>query len=74
MPRLNITGWRVGLKKISMTHALQEHLGLGLKDAKGAVDKVANGEAVSFVLEEPDKAEALAKALEAVGAIVELSD
>ncbi|MCA1592271.1 MAG: ribosomal protein L7/L12 [Acidobacteria bacterium] len=72
MPKLNIIGWRVGLQKISMNHILRERLQLGLKDAKGYVDDVLAGKLVSFALEDSATAETLAKALEDVGAIVEI--
>ena len=72
MPKLNIIGWRKGLLKISMTHVLREHLPLGLREAKDCVDNVLDGQVVSFSLDDLAQAEALAKSLEAVGAIVEI--
>ena len=72
MPKLNITGWRKGLLKISMSHVLREHLSLGLREAKECVDDVLDGKVVSFSLDDLAKAEALAKALEEIGAIVEV--
>jgi ribosomal protein L7/L12 len=71
MPKLNIIGWRKGLLKISMSHVLREHLPLGLREAKECVDDVLDGKSVSFSFDDLAKAEALAKALEEVGAIVE---
>jgi ribosomal protein L7/L12 len=72
MPKLNILGWRRGLLKISMTHVLREHLPLGLRDAKDCVDNVLDGKVVSFSLDDLAKGGDLAKALEDVGAIVEI--
>jgi ribosomal protein L7/L12 len=72
MLKLNIVGWREGLQKISMNHVLQEHLSLGLKDAKDCVDNVLAGKDVSFTLENSTRANLLVKALEDVGAIVEI--
>ena len=72
MLKLNIVGWQGGLLKISMNHVLQEHLSLGLKDAKDCVDDVLAGKVVSFKLEPPARANTLVKALEDVGAIVEI--
>ncbi len=72
MPKLNIIGWRKGLLKISMTHVLREHLPLGLREAKDCVDNVLDGQVVSFSLDDLAQAEALAKSLEAVGAVVEI--
>jgi ribosomal protein L7/L12 len=71
MLKLNIVGWR-GLLKISMNHVLQEHLSLGLKDAKDCVDDVLAGKVVSFSLENSARADLLVKALEDVGAVVEI--
>ncbi|MGI8566868.1 MAG: ribosomal protein L7/L12 [Pyrinomonadaceae bacterium] len=72
MLKLNIIGWRKGLLKISMTHVLREHLPLGMREAKDCVDNILDGQVVSFSLNDFAKAEALAKALEDVGAIVEI--
>jgi ribosomal protein L7/L12 len=72
MLKLNIVGWQEGLLKIPMTHVLQEHLSLGLTDAKGCVDDVLAGNVVSFTLEDSASSELLAKALTDVGAIVEI--
>jgi ribosomal protein L7/L12 len=72
MLKVNIVGWREGVMKISMTHVLQEHLSLGLKDAKACVDDVLAGKVVSFTLENSVRADLLVKALEEVGAIVEV--
>ena len=74
MPKVNIIGWRPGLQKISMTHVLQERLGLGLKDAKGAVDAVLAGESIAFTLEDSTDAASLVQALVHIGAEVELID
>ena|SRR5215204_5925853 len=72
MPELKIIGWRPGLLKISMTAVLREHLPLSVKEAKGCVDSILDGQVVSFRLDGVDKAEALATALTEVGAIVEI--
>ena len=74
MPRLGIIGWQPGLKKISMTKLLREHLGLSLTEAKGATDKVLMGEAVWYFLEDPSKAEDLREALENIGAVVAITE
>jgi len=72
MPNIHIVGWREGLLKISMTHLLQERLGLSLTDAKATVDSVVAGKTVSFKLETLIDANALRDDLERIGAIVEL--
>ena len=72
MPKLNIIGWRKGLLKISMSHILREYLPLGLREAKDCVDDVLDGKVISFRLDDLAKVEALAKALEEMGAIVEV--
>jgi len=71
MPKLKIIGWRTGLLKVSMNHVLREHLPLGLSEAKACVDDVLDGQVVSFNLDDLAEAEALGRALEEVGAIVE---
>jgi hypothetical protein len=74
MPTLHITGWRVGLQKISMNHVLREHLALSLTDAKAAVDSVLAGKSVSFTLERSVEAIALRDALDQIGAVVQLAE
>ena len=72
MLMLKIVGWREGLRKISMNDVFREHLSLTLSDAKDCVDDVLAGKVVSLTLENSASGDVLAKALEEVGAIVEI--
>jgi ribosomal protein L7/L12 len=56
-----------------MTKLLQEHLGVSLQEAKRATDDVLGGRPIAYNLEE-SQAKALAKALESVGAVIEIRD
>ena len=51
MAKVIITGWREGLLKISFTHLLREYFHHGLKDAKGIVDRVLEGETITILSE-----------------------
>jgi hypothetical protein len=42
--QLKLIGWRVGFQTISFVHALREHCGYGLRDAKDVVDRLLDGE------------------------------
>jgi ribosomal protein L7/L12 len=41
---VELTGWQRGALKVSATKAIREHTGLGLADAKGAVDICLDGQ------------------------------
>jgi hypothetical protein len=69
MPVLRIYGWRTGLGKISMTHALLSHSALGLAEAKGVTDRVLSGESVDVALPTLGGASKLARVLDELGAI-----
>lgn len=66
--RVDIFGWRTGLKKISMTHALKDHAGLPLGAAKAITDRVLLGEVVTVDLPTRGAAQFLAKQLQELGA------
>jgi ribosomal protein L7/L12 len=72
MPKVRIVGWRAGLQKIPMNSVLREHLPLGLKDAKRYVDDTLNGKTSTFTFADAESADALAKALDELGAMVEV--
>ncbi len=63
-----ITGWREGLRKISMTQSLQAHAGLGVAAAKVVTDRVLDGQTVAVTLLDAATAAALARELDALGA------
>ena len=57
-----------------MARVLQARLPLSLADAKNRVDDVLDGRAVSFEVEGLPGARALGRALENVGAVVEIRE
>jgi hypothetical protein len=73
MHRVRITGWRPGLRKISMTHALRTHAKLGLAAAKAVTDEVLGGAVVEVHLPSSEAAAALAAELEVLGAQAEIA-
>ena len=72
--RVEITGWRVGLRKIALTEELRSSAGLGLADAKSATDRVLDGAAVSVSQSSRESAEGLATRLGALGAIASVRE
>lgn len=74
MVQVRITGWRYGLKKVSMTTTIRDALDLGLADAKRCTDRVLDGEVVVLDVPSREAAIALAGALHELGADVEVAD
>ena len=70
---LQITGWREGLKKISLTHVLDQELHLGLADAKHITDAVLAGQTVTLTVP-AQHVQRIADAIQACGAIVNIPD
>jgi len=73
MPEVVIVGCQ-GLQKVAMTKLLRAGLSLSLPDAKNCTDDVLDGKAVAFNVEDIEAAEALAGALENLGAVVEIRE
>lgn len=48
MATVRITGWRFGLRKVSMAQALQLQAQLSLSDAKGVTDAVLEGRTIEL--------------------------
>jgi ribosomal protein L7/L12 len=71
MPDVIITGWREGLRKISMSRLLREHCGLGLRESKACVDRLLAGESVRVIVADGETAETLIGRLAEVGAVAE---
>lgn len=71
--RIDIIGWKPGLKKVAMTHLLRTHAGLSLNEAKCITDNVLEGQVVSLERVDSSTVHHLARALEAIGAVVSIS-
>jgi len=67
-----VTGWQVGFRKVSHTHALQQLTGMSLASAKAATDAVLDGRPVQVLVHGPVAAAKLAAALRELGALVQL--
>jgi len=74
MPKVKITGCRAGATVIPLVHVVQQHLVLGLKNSKDAVDDVFAGKAREFNLEDREQADKFAEALREAGAVVEVGE
>lgn len=72
MKSVKLTGWRVGLKKISLAKTIQDAVGGSIFDAKKIVEKVLSGEDVH--LEITDEAfEGFLENAKQAGAILEVA-
>ena len=72
MPKLKIVGWKIGLKKISMTQILRIEISPTLAEAKMCTDEVLAGKKFEFNIEDEEKVRRAAKDLEETGAIIEI--
>jgi hypothetical protein len=72
--RLRITGWREGLRKISLAKLLQKETALSLRSARAVVHGVMDD--IEQLVEIPDgvDASALLEAVRGLGAEAELED
>ncbi len=68
MTKVLITGWQVGLQKISMTKIIQRYTALGLSDAKSVTDRVLDGKTIVLTVVRDEEAVELVENLKAVGA------
>lgn len=66
--RVRITGWHLGLRKVSLTHAIQSVAGLDLKDAKQLTDQLLDGEPVEVDAQNLTRAQAFIEGLREIGA------
>ena len=51
MTKVTMHSWREGLKKVSLTHAQKELLGLNLKASKDNTDALLDGKEIVFEIE-----------------------
>ena len=70
---MKITGWRAGATVIPLVHVVQ-HLVLGLKNSKDAVDDVFAGKVRDFEVKGREQADKFAEALREAGAVVEVGE
>ncbi len=69
MATVRITGWSIGLRKVSMTTTIREYTELGLKESKAATDNVLSGGVVELTVADILIARTLAKKLKDLGGI-----
>ncbi len=68
MTRAELTGWREGLNKVRLNHLLRQYGGLGLADAKEAVDRLLSGERVAVACADEKAARSFCEQATSVGA------
>lgn len=73
MITVTLTGWKPGLKKISLTHLLQSMACQGLQEAKGHVDSLLDGDMIAIEFPSLIEAERFAQAASAIGVIVTIN-
>jgi hypothetical protein len=66
MNTIRITGWKAGLRKISLTKLLQQQ-GLSLGDAKRIVDDILDGREVLLTLSRSSDASAVVTVIRDLG-------
>lgn len=66
-PLVEITGWTIGMQKVSCTELLRDSLGLGLADAKQLTDAILIGTNQRLVVKSKAAAAELVGKLNAIG-------
>lgn len=74
MATVTIKGWRVGLRKVSMTQALRANCGFDLADAKAVTDRVLASEFVEVHALNAQAARQLVAELNEFGADAVMAD
>jgi hypothetical protein len=72
MPKVILTGWKPGLRKVSLTELLQRHVNPSLVQAMGYVDRLLNGESITVDFSYGHDAADFAREATALGAICEV--
>ena len=74
MYTLTIIGWKLGLKKISLTKTVRHHTGYGLAKSKRCTDDILNDEVVKFTHLNHEQAQTFLRDITEVGAIGEIQE
>ena len=67
---VRLTGWRPGLRKISLTDALVEFGELPVTEAKHMVDRLLTGATVEIIVRGTYPPEGVVRTLQEIGAVV----
>jgi len=62
--KVRVTGCRTGANKVEANHTIRESQDIGLAEAKRIVDRILDGETVSFEVHSESKAQHLAASLQ----------
>jgi ribosomal protein L7/L12 len=74
MAQVALTGWRAGFNKVKLDGLLRRFAGLGLSDAKQAVDRLLVGERVVVTCVDPESAQAFCSEATLIGATAACQD
>ena len=74
MIQVTVNGWVTGLNKVQLNHLLHRQAGLGLAEAKRAVDMLLAGEAFTCTFPDIEAATAFGQAASALGAVCSLPE
>ena len=72
MTKIRLTGWKIGMQKISMTKILQNRIGLPLPTAKRLVDDLLEGRSPSIDLPLGCDAHDLVVVMRGLGAVCDI--
>jgi len=68
MASIVLTGWRPGLRKVSLANLLKDKCDLSLSQAKACVDRLVDGECVQISVSSPEIAQAIMADIKHLGA------
>jgi hypothetical protein len=72
MPTLILTGWKPGLRKVSLTELLQRRVNVSLVQAKGCVDRLLDGKSIAIDFSHGHNADHFAREATMLGVICEV--
>ena len=67
--QVTITGWKVGVQSVSLILLLHKMCGISLIAGRDAVDRIVNGQSMSFDFESEEKANEFSSRATELGAI-----
>ena len=74
MTAVRLTGWRKGLRTVSLVQAVNEYATGSLESAKRVVDELLDGRAVTLTIPDDVRGEEFRRVASELGAVVEELD
>jgi hypothetical protein len=72
MPRVLLTGWQPGLRKVQLTKLIQSRTSVSLRDAMGHTERILDGRTVAIELPTVAEARAFAREAQSLGVTAEV--